>query len=37
MMTLIFDGILLPNKSININCIQDYLFEKNRNTYKNFY
>ena len=29
MMTLIFDGILLlPNQSININCIQDYLFEK---------
>ena len=28
-MTLIFDGILLlPNQSININCIQDYLFEK---------
>ena len=29
MMTLIFDGILLlPNQSININYIQDYLFEK---------
>ena len=29
MMTLIFDGILLlPNQSININGIQDYLFEK---------
>ena len=29
MMTLIFDGILLlPNQSININCIQDYLFQK---------
>ena len=28
-MTLIFDGILLlPNQSININCIQDYSFEK---------
>ena len=28
-MTLMFDGILLlPNQSININCIQDYLFEK---------
>ena len=29
MITLMFDGILLlPNQSININCIQDYLFEK---------
>ena len=29
MMILIFDGILLlANQSININCIQDYLFEK---------
>ena len=38
MMTLIFDGILLlPNQSININCIQDYLFEKNRYTYEKFY
>ena len=29
MMTLIFDSILLlPNQGININCFQNYLFEK---------